>query len=233
MKTLYKNYNLNVEKAYIIRVKDNAISENLASRCAKSCRSINMPYQLWDAYDGISNPIKVPEHLKDHIIMKMIKVDNHYTSRGEVACALSHISLWSHCLEIEKSIVILEHDSIMIKPYLEHQLYNSICYLGSDEQVNHGFQVRLTPPHGSDGNNHHFICRAHSYAIDPAVARMLLCHVLRYGITASLDMMIRADIFPIHQSGVYAYDVRSNFQTTILGRPREGKVTLRNENLER
>jgi hypothetical protein len=233
MKTLYKDYNLNVEKAYIIRIKNNAVSESLAQRCIKSCRSINMPYQLWDAYDGLSDFIKIPDHLKDHAFMKMIKINDHFISRGEAACALSHISLWSRCLEIEQSIVILEHDSIMIKPYLEHQVYNSICYLGSDEQVNHGFQIRLTPPHGSDGNNYHFICRAHSYAIDPPVARMLLCHVLRYGIVASLDMMIRADLFPIHQTDIYAYDVRDNFQTTIPDRPAEGKVTLRNEFLER
>lgn len=233
MKTLYIKYNTLVEKAYIIRVKGNSTSESLASRCAKSCEKVGMPYFLWDAYNGINNPIIPPDHLKDHTIMNMIKIGNHYVSRGEVACALSHISLWSKCLEIEQPIVILEHDAIMVKPYLEHLLYNSICYLGCDEQVNRGFSVIPTPPHGSDGNNYHFICRAHAYAIDPPVARMLLCHVLKYGITCSLDMMIRADLFPIHQSGLYAYDVRDSNETTILNRPKEGKVTLRNEDLSR
>jgi GR25 family glycosyltransferase involved in LPS biosynthesis len=232
MKTLYKNYDLSVDKAYIIRIKGNSISEPLAQRCAKSCERVGMSYELWDAYDGTKNPIIPPNHLENHLIMNMIKIGSHYVSRGEIACALSHISLWSKCLEIEKPIVILEHDSIMVKPYLKHNLFNSICYLGSDEQVNHGWNVFLTPPHGSDGNNYHFICRAHAYAIDPTIARSLLCYVLKYGITCSLDMFIRADIFPIHQSGVYAYDVRGS-ETTIKNRPEEGNVILRNEDLSR
>jgi hypothetical protein len=217
MKTLYKDYNLNVEKAYIIRIKNNAVSESLAQRCIKSCRSINMPYQLWDAYDGLSDFIKIPDHLKDHAFMKMIKINDHFISRGEAACALSHISLWSRCLEIEQSIVILEHDSIMIKPYLEHQIYNSICYLGNAEQLDHKLPVKLIPPHGTYGSGYPFICRAHAYAIDPTVARLLLSYVLKYGIIGPLDSMLRADLFPIHQIDVYAYD-DDNSQTTILER---------------
>lgn len=233
MKSLYKSYNLNVKKAYIIRVKGNSTSESLAKRCSKSCENVNMPYQLWEAYNGIHNPIIPPDHLKNHVLMNMIKIGDHYISRGEIACALSHISLWSKCLEIEQPIVILEHDAVMVKPYYEHKIYNSICYLGCDEQANRGWKVLPTPPHGSDGNNFHFICRAHAYAIDPSISRTMICYVLKYGITHSLDMMLRADLFPIHQSGLYAYDVRDGYETTILNRPEEGKVMTRNEDLSR
>jgi len=46
-----------------------------------------------------------------------------------------------------------------------------------------------------------------------------------------LDIMIRADVFPIHQMGVFAYDVK-DADTTILGRPKDGRSTKRNDNLE-
>jgi hypothetical protein len=183
---------------------------------------------MWDAYDGTRGEIVPPEHHGQ--FMRLLKVTDHYLTRGELACALSHISLWLRCVEMDRPIVVLEHDSIMVKPYTDHGVYNSICYLGSNEQVNMGWGVYATPPHASEGPNYHFICRAHAYSIDPAVAKNLLAHVLKWGINAPLDIMIRADIFPIHQMGVYAYDKKRN-DTTISGRPKEGRATLRNDDL--
>jgi hypothetical protein len=162
--------------------------------------------------------------------MNLLKVTDHYMTRGEVACALSHISLWVKCVEQDKPLIVLEHDAVMVQPYTNHAVFNSICYLGNNEQVNQGWAVMPTPPHASEGINYHFICRGHAYAIDPAVAKNLLAHVLKYGICAPLDILIRADIFPMHQMGVFAYDVR-DADTTILGRPKEGRSTERNDNL--
>jgi hypothetical protein len=231
MKSLYKSYKTAINSAYIIRIKNNKISEDAANRCIKSCEDVNMPFTLWDAYDGVDTEgIKAPEHLKNHTIMNMLKISEHYMRKGEVACALSHISLWSKCLEIEEPIVILEHDAIMLKAYLNHELYNSICYLGCYEQFTQNFKIYLTPPHGTEGPNHHFICRAHAYAIDPAVARTMLCYVLKYGIHSSLDTLLRADLFPIHQIDLFAYDNQES-ESTIKNRPKEGRPGLRNDHL--
>jgi hypothetical protein len=233
MKSLFFSYDTVVDKAYIIRINGHAKSEDKAKRCADSCDSVGMPWQYWDAYDGIQNPIQPPQHHSG--VPAMIKVTDHYMTRGEVACALSHISLWQKCVLDDKPLVVLEHDSIMVQLYNRHSVFNSICYLGSNEQVNQGWQVLPTPPHASEGHNYHFICRAHAYAIDPAVAKNMLAHVLKYGISAPLDIMLRADIFPIHQMGIYAYngwegDMKD---TTILGRPLEGRTTQRNDGLEK
>jgi hypothetical protein len=211
-----------VDKAYIIRVKGNDDSEKQALNCAASCNKVGMPFQYWDAYNGISDEIIVPEH--HNSIMKMIKVTDHYLTRGEVACALSHISLWAKCVEQDQPLVILEHDTVMTAAYTTHHVFNSIAYLGSNEQAYQGWGIFPTP-------NYHFICRAHSYAIDPAVAKNMLAHVLKFGITAPLDIILRADIFPIHQMGMYAHDL-SKETTTILGRPLEGRKTTRNDFLK-
>jgi len=232
MESLYKNYDMNVEKAYIIRIKNNEKSEQLARQCADSCKKVGMEYTFWDAYDGINNPIVEPKNV--HPMINLLKLSDHYMLRGEVACFLSHVSLWIKCLEIEKPIVILEHDAIMVKKYTVHKLFNSICYLGSDEQQNRGWQVMLTPPFGSAGRNYLFMCRAHAYAIDPIIARSMVSQVFKYGISSSLDTFIRSDIFNIHQVGLYAYDNRigdDRENTTILNRPSEGRPGLRNDNL--
>lgn len=226
---LFYSYNMNVDKAYIIRVNGHERSEALAKQCADSCEKVQMPYQYWDAYDGLSGEITAPAHHSQ--FMDLIKVTDHYMTRGEVACALSHISLWVKCVEQDQPLVVLEHDAVMVQPYLQHGVFNSIGYLGSHEQVNQGWAVMPTPPHASEGPNYHFICRAHAYAIDPAVAKNMLAHVLKYGINAPLDIMLRTDVFPVHQMGVFAYDVKDG-GTTILGRPKDGRSTKRNDNLE-
>lgn len=234
MDSLSFSYNLDVERAYIIRVAGNDKSEQLATRAADSCKKVGQSYQLWDAYNGLGGGILPPSH--HNPVMNLIKVTDHYLTRGEIACALSHISLWNHCCQIDRPIVILEHDAVMVNKYEQHALFNSICYLGSDEQVNHGWKVMPTPPHATEGKNYHFICRAHAYAIDPAVAKNLLAYVIKQGICASLDMLMRADLFPIHQMGVYAYDVveieNGKKATTITGRSTEGRSTKRNDKLE-
>lgn len=230
MKSLFFQYDMDVDKAYIIRVQGNETSERMANESAKSCDLVGMPYEFWDAYNGLEDPIKPSANHSQ--VINLIKVTNPYLTRGEVACALSHISLWVKCIEQDRPLVILEHDTVMTKKYTQHAVFNSICYLGSCEQTTQGWQVLPTPPHASDGPNYHFICRAHAYAIDPAVAKNLLAHVIKMGIHASLDMMIRADIFPIHQMGVYATDLPDKSNTVILGRPKDGRSTVRNDRLE-
>ncbi len=39
---------MDVDKAYIIRVKDNKKSEDVALRCAESCEKVKMPFEYWD-----------------------------------------------------------------------------------------------------------------------------------------------------------------------------------------
>lgn len=227
--SLYFSHDMDdVHGAFIIRVRGHAVSERLAARCANSCEQVGQKYELWDAYNGIEDRIVEPHH--HNTIMSLLKVTNHYLTRGEVACALSHISLWAKCILLDKPIVILEHDAIMLRPYITHPFYNSIGYLGGREQVANRFDVKSIPPHASDGPNYHFICRAHAYAIDPIVAKNMLSYVIEKGICISLDMLLRADLFPIHQMGLFAYDLED--ETTILERSENGRNTKINEKLE-
>lgn len=234
MLNLYRSNNTAVESAYIITVNGNENSEKYSKICQASCQQVGMPYKTWDAYNGLTgNEIVPPNHLRDDKLMNMMKITDHYMTRGEVACALSHISLWEHCAAIDKPIVILEHDSVMVKPFLDHQSYNSICYLGGQEWATQGWKVYPIPPHASEGPNWLFICRAHAYSIDPQMAKNLLSYVLKHGINAPLDIMLRADLFHITHQGLFAYDVPSSkLDTTIVGRPLEGRSTRRNDKLE-
>lgn len=227
---LYNSRSVGVENAYIITIKGNKTSEQLSERCQESCKAVGMSFVKWDAFDATRGGIESPPHLVREMFFRTLKITDHYLTRGEVACALSHISLWYHCMVIDKPIVILEHDAVVVKKFEHHDVLNSIIYLGGNEWAKRGWHIDPIPPLASDGPNHLFICRAHAYSIDPAVARNLVAHVLRMGICAPLDIMMRSDLFCITHRGLYAYDDPAN-QTTIQNRSKTGRTTHRNDDL--
>jgi hypothetical protein len=206
MISLHNSYETLIESTYIITLPKNPISVQLTDRCITSLNQIQQPYTLWEGFDGTQATLEIPDHLKNKAHILFPKLVFTELSNRQIGCFMSHYSLWCHCLEIDKPITILEHDAVMIKPYVKHALYNSIIYLGSWEQYN-GTPIYATPPHASDYNGHlRSLCRSHAYSIDPAVARHLVSYVIRNGLINSLDMMIRADLFPIAMFDLYAFD---------------------------
>ena len=100
---LYYSRDCVVDHAYIITVKGNESSENYSARCRSSCEQVGMPYKDWDAFDGTDNStIKIPDHSANSSYLKWLKVFDHHLSKTEIACYLSHFSLWCRCLELDK-----------------------------------------------------------------------------------------------------------------------------------
>lgn len=214
--------NYEIESAYIITIKENETSERLSRRCQRSCETVFMPYKIWEAFDGTNNKsIKVPEYLIGKDWLNWIKIKDPELSVSEISCALSHISLWAHCVTINQPIVILEHDAVFDKKFDYHSAYNSIIYLGCKLQKFEDWSVTSIPIHGSNGNNYRFIYKAHAYSIDPNIAKNMIAHVIKYGIHESLDIMLRSDIFSIVQTGLYAYDMPEEENTTITHRKKK------------
>jgi len=211
------HYDTQVDGAYIISLKDNELSQKFTARCMKSCEEVGQPYKIFYGFDGITYPneeIKVPEMLQGQAFINFLRLHNNEMTKSQIAVFLSHYALWCLCIDIDKPIVILEHDAVMLKPYHFHKYYNNIVYLGSSEQYFQNEQVISIPPHGTwkDGL-YRFICRAHAYAIDPAVAKNLVSYAIQQGIVVTLDVMMRSDIFPIIQDGMYAYDDNMGLST--------------------
>ncbi len=210
-----------IESAYIIRLSENPISIELSDRCMESCLKVNQPAKFWEGFDGTKNSIIVPDHLKDKDYLNWIKLHDNKITLSQIGCVLSHFSLWCYCLTIDKPIVILEHDAIMLKRLEKFDFYNMIQYLGSVEQMR-GSPQYIIPPHGTAFNQKlKFIGRAHAYAVDPQVCKNLITRFIQNGIsnTSTTDMFIRADIFPIIQHGMYAYDLWDDNVSTIEENP--------------
>lgn len=202
------NYVRNVESAYVITLKGDQTSESMANRCIQSCIAVGQPVKVWDAFNGRGEKIITPDHAKNQSWTKWPKVFDHHLSQGEIACYLSHLSLWIHCIEIDRPIVILEHDAVMLHAYNDFMAFNNIVYLGSAEQYKNPQAWPLTPipMFSSINKNYLFIGRAHAYAVDPQVCKNIVGDVLKNGIGETLDIALRSDRYGIVQQGLFAYN---------------------------
>ena len=222
----YNHYDMDVEGTYIISIEGNEVSQKLTQQCYESCQKVGQPnVQVFPAFDATDSPIKiqdhdlgkpigemgtikVPEMLKGQAFINFLRLRRSDLLMTQIACFLSHYSLWCMCLDKDKPIVILEHDAIMVKQYLRHNYYNNIVYLGGCEQVEGSLHANDTvPPHASDQKGlDRFICRAHAYAIDPAIAKNLVAYSIHHGLITTADAIMRCDMFGIVQDEIYAYD---------------------------
>ena len=222
----YSQLEMAVEGTYIISIAGNEVSQKLTQHCYESCQKVGQPnVHVFPAFDATDSPIKiqdhdlgkpigemgtikVPEILKGQAFINFLRLRRSDLLMTQIACFLSHYSLWCMCLDKDQPIVILEHDAIMVKEYLRHKYYNNIVYLGGCEQVKGSLHANDTvPPHASDQKGlDRFICRAHAYAIDPAMAKNLVAYSIHHGLITTADAIMRCDMFGIVQDGVYAYD---------------------------
>ena len=236
----YNQHEMSIEGTYIISIQGNKVSEQLTQQCLASCKEVGQPnVQVFPAFDatgskikvqqhdlglpvGELGSIKVPEFLQGQAFLNFLRLKRCDLLMTQIACFLSHYSLWCMCLDKDMPIVILEHDAVMVKPFLRHNYLNNIVYLGGSEQKHGSLRDPDTiPPHASDQQGlDRFICRAHAYSIDPIMAKNLVSYAIHHGIITTADAMMRYDMFGIVQNGVYAYDNPHDQSTITL----DGKV---------
>jgi hypothetical protein len=236
----YNQHEMSIEGTYIISIQGNKVSEQLTQQCLASCEKVGQPnVNVFPAFDatgskvkvqqhdlglpvGELGSIKVPEFLQSQAFLNFLRLKRCDLLMTQIACFLSHYSLWCMCLDKDRPIVILEHDAVMVKPFLRHNYLNNIVYLGGSEQIHGSLRDTDTiPPHASDQQGlDRFICRAHAYSIDPIMAKNLVSYAIHHGIITTADAMMRYDMFGIVQNGVYAYDNPHDQSTITL----DGKV---------
>jgi hypothetical protein len=208
-------YDIKVANTYILTLPTSKQSVRMTKRCVESCEKVGQKHELWEGFDGLGEGIVAPKHLEKEPWLKWIKCPNSALKNGEVAAFLGHVSLWAKCIELDRPIVILEHDAVMAKKFEEHPCLNAIIYLGCEEQQEGKLQVMPVPVHLKwQGLN--CLYKAHAYSVDPFIARRLMGSVVSGGITRSIDVFMRADVYTQVQIGLFAYDISEG--STIVNR---------------
>lgn len=100
-------------KTFIIRLKNNEISEKHAAECVEQAAKFGIAVEYFDAINGL----EYPAHLDE------LKIKPRYKFKkgraGVFGCFLSHYYLWKKCIEENEPFIILEHDGYFIKPLPE------------------------------------------------------------------------------------------------------------------
>lgn len=97
-------------KAFLIRLKNNSISEKYASLCVEQAIKFNINVEYFDAINGLD----YPQHLTQLNIQPRYKFKKG--KAGVYGCFLSHYYLWKKCIEDDIPYTILEHDGYFIRP---------------------------------------------------------------------------------------------------------------------
>jgi hypothetical protein len=100
-------------KTFVIAIKGHIISESQLSDCLQSAERHNWNVEVFWGVNG--NFLTDESWKKIGVTPLMNKPTMH--RRGTWGCFFSHWQLWHKCLEINESIVVLEHDAVIQEPW--------------------------------------------------------------------------------------------------------------------
>lgn len=103
-------------KTFIIKLKNNPISEKYAAECVAQAKTFDVDVLNFNAINGL----EYQTHLDK------LKISPRYKFKkgkaGVYGCFLSHYYLWKKCIEDDIPYTILEHDGYFIRPLPEDVL---------------------------------------------------------------------------------------------------------------
>jgi len=188
-------------KKYVIHVSSNKLSYESALNTINSAKNVGkIDVELWDGYHKNEG-----KELLEKYNFKLLDYDAHWTKwqllDPALSCFFSHYSLWEHCIELNKRIMILEHDTIFKKKYIDYE-FEGVVNIGEplwDEtpkkidfnenwgeiikkrkMKKKGFSIRECEctdkvfEYQGCHCQEYFLHGAHSYVITPNVAKKLI-----------------------------------------------------------
>jgi len=175
-------------KYFIITLTDNQTSLNFSNNAIESAKKFNINLNIWPAVNGLVDRSKT---LKKYKILKKSLINRP----GVLGCFLSHFDLWNHCLEINETILIAEHDALFIR-YIPDDLeehFTDILNLDPYSIRNSNYHKQIKDSiddnieyfyRNADGVSKagEYTIGAHGYCIKPAGAKKLINFATTVGI---------------------------------------------------
>ena len=180
-------------KNYIIRLKNNPISEKYSTECVEQAKKFNIEVEYFDAINGMD----YEKHLTK---LKIYPKYNFKKGKpGVFGCFLSHYYLWQHCVKINEPLLILEHDGYFIRPLPDNILdkFTEVLKLDNLNPYSKNYNLALDTnsvlPESFEKyfnesakvsnkiNTGNYIKGAYSYIIKPTAATKLLENIATNG----------------------------------------------------
>ena len=168
-------------KAFIIHNPDTPQSVELAKRCLRSCETFEQPAQLVPGirkHDARKIALELGYNLNsyDYIDTKQ----NRPLRDGQIGCFLAHREQWIRCIQLDRPIIIFEHDAILFGQLGEYKSFQHVLNLQRavwDDPAWpwHAKLQKLADPRKANGNAKYFVLPGTcAYAITPQGALLLL-----------------------------------------------------------
>lgn len=129
-------------KAFVITLKGNEYSNQVADRCIKSAAKNGL---IVERFFGI-NKEQAEKFMQEHNLVWTwannntsetycrktgLRMHPYRTNdlRAIKGCSMSHYCLWKKCVKLDEPILILEHDSVFLCPWPDKIKFNGICQI--------------------------------------------------------------------------------------------------------
>lgn len=98
-------------KAFVITIFDEPLSVELSNECIKSCDKFGLQV---NKFSGVYKH-NLEQVWNENNLSLYVKLNDTAKTSGVKGCFLSHFLLWKKCLELNETIIIFEHDAVMIR----------------------------------------------------------------------------------------------------------------------
>ena len=192
-------------KAFVITIENHEQSQQAASRCVKSGAKHGVTIETFTGYTPEDNPVQLAEQKG----IPTTKFEEKYSRFDRcLAAFLSHHALWEKAIDLNETILILEHDAVFVNS-IPTIIKHPIVSLGKPSYGRYN-----TPRTLGEGPlvSKQYLPGAHAYVITPAGALDLVNKAKECA--GPTDIFINLDNFPYVQE-VYPWPVeaRDNFTT--------------------
>ena len=133
-------------KAFVITLENNNYSEKVANRCIQSASKNGLDVEKYYGVDKTNAKEVMENHglkwtwahnnTKKRICPKTGLLQFPYTAPdttlanlySKIGCSMSHFLLWTYCVKYDEPLLILEHDSVFLRPLPEIE-FKGICQI--------------------------------------------------------------------------------------------------------
>jgi GR25 family glycosyltransferase involved in LPS biosynthesis len=175
-------------KAFVITLIDLEKSVKSAQRCIESAKKFDVNVDIFKAITPKDSPLEI---LKSLGISHEDFNEIYSRKLNGISCFLSHYMLWKKSIEINETILIFEHDAIVIAKIPEETCFEMLLSLGKPSFGAYKESNRI-------GVNKLFsksyLPGAHAYMIKPCAAKQLIDQTkMKADYT---DIFLNKEIFP-------------------------------------
>jgi GR25 family glycosyltransferase involved in LPS biosynthesis len=179
-------------KTFIITMVNNQRSVDAANQCLESCKKFGYDAEIFEAITPDDGPYGILE--KEGLPKENILLEKSCSKlRPALCCFLSHYFLWKRAIELNETILCLEHDAIMVNKLAPRLKHSGVCNLG---KPSYGYFIKAKKAGTyylfSKPNNH--FPGTHAVLVSPEGAKKLIKQAkVRVG---ALDLFLNKTDFP-------------------------------------